>query len=102
MVATSAGELTVDSPIDVPVGHDVVISARPEVIDLHREGSAVSVPNEWKGTVLSRSFLGDSVDHLVGVGEYTLRARVNPSVSIEPQSQVFVRMSADRLTMMAA
>lgn len=102
VVATSAGELTVDSPIDVPVGHDVVISARPEVIDLHREGSAVSVPNEWKGTVLSRSFLGDSVDHLVGVGEYTLRARVNPSVSIEPQSQVFVRMSADRLTMMAA
>ncbi|MEX2291630.1 MAG: ABC transporter ATP-binding protein [Mycobacteriales bacterium] len=102
VVRTSAGELTLDSPIDVPVGSDVVVSARPEVIDLHTEGSALSVANEWKGTVLSRSFLGDSVDHLVGVGEYTLRARVNPSVSIQPQSQVFIRMSADRLTMMAA
>jgi iron(III) transport system ATP-binding protein len=102
VIETSAGEITVDSPVDVSSGTDVVVSIRPEVIDLHTEASAVSVPNEWKGTVLSRSFLGEAVDHVVGVAGHTLRARVNPSVSIEPQSQVFLRMNPERLTMMAA
>jgi iron(III) transport system ATP-binding protein len=101
VIDTSAGALTVDSPIDVPVGHDAVVSIRPEVIDLHTEESGSTVPNEWKGTVLSRSFLGEAVDHVLEVGGHTLRARVNPSVSIEPQSAVYVRMAPDRLTMMA-
>ena len=98
---TSAGRLAINSPIDVPVGNDVVVSIRPEVVDLSREASG-RLENEWSGTVLSRSFLGDAVDHIVQVGEHRLRARVNPSVSIEPESAVFVSVDAGRVTMIAA
>jgi iron(III) transport system ATP-binding protein len=102
VVGTDAGELRIDSEIDVTPGSDVIVSIRPEVVDLYREEATTSGANEWKGTVVSRSFLGEAVDHVVQVNGHTLRARVNPSVSIEPQSPVYVRMAPDRITMMAS
>jgi iron(III) transport system ATP-binding protein len=102
VVETTGGRLVVDSPIDAPVGQDVVVSIRPEVVDLSQQRSGGRLENEWEGTVVSRSFLGEAVDHVVQVGEHRLRARVNPSVSIEPGAEVFVSMGADRVTMMAA
>jgi iron(III) transport system ATP-binding protein len=102
LIETSAGDLTIESPTDVVVGADVIVSIRPECVDLHTEESGGLVPNEWKGTVLSRSFLGDTVDHVLEVRGHSLRARVNPSVSIEPQREVYVRLAPDRVTMMAA
>jgi iron(III) transport system ATP-binding protein len=101
VVEAAGGRLVVDSPIDASVGRDVVVSIRPEVVDLSRQ-QTVGLENEWQGRVVSRSFLGEAVDHVVQVGDHRLRARVNPSVSIEPGADVFVTMSADRVTMMAA
>jgi iron(III) transport system ATP-binding protein len=102
VVGTDAGELRIESPTDVAPGAGVIVSIRPEVVDLYREEAPTTGANDWKGTVVSRSFLGEAVDHVVQVDGHTLRARVNPSVSIEPGSPVHVRMAPDRLTMMAS
>jgi iron(III) transport system ATP-binding protein len=101
-VETTAGELAIESPVDVAIGRDVVVSIRPEVIDLSRADDGRRAANQRAGRVVSRSFLGEAVDHLVQVGEHTLRARVNPAISIEPQTDVYVSMGADRVSMMAA
>ena len=57
------------------------------------------VANEWTGEVLTRAFLGDSVDHVVGVGKYEIRNRSNPSVSIEPGTQVYLHMDPEKLSL---
>lgn len=58
-----------------------------------------SRPNEWTGQVVTRSFLGDSVDHIVRIGAYQLRARCSPNVSIRAETTVTVRIEPANLTL---
>ena len=51
--------------------------------------------NEWHGTVVTRAFLGDAVDHVVAVGKHEIRARVNPAMSIEPGTEVYLQLRPD-------
>ena len=46
-----------------------------------------------------RAFLGDAVDHIVRVGEGTLRVRGNPALSIEPGSEVYLSTDPDKVTL---
>jgi iron(III) transport system ATP-binding protein len=55
--------------------------------------------NEWRGSVLTRAFLGDSVDHVVSVGKYRLRVRCNPTVSIEPGREVYLRVAPEHVVL---
>jgi iron(III) transport system ATP-binding protein len=98
-VETTNGKLYLESEADVPVGHEVVVSIRPEAVDLALESSLGAVRNEWHGTVVTRAFLGDAVDHVVEVGKHELRARVNPSVSIEPGTQVYLRLDPSKISL---
>ncbi|MPY79730.1 MAG: ATP-binding cassette domain-containing protein [Actinophytocola sp.] len=97
-VETNDGRLLLDSAADMPDGTEVVVSIRPESMELseqHRPGQ----PNQWSGNVLTRAFLGDSVDHVIGVGKHELRVRCNPSISIAPGTDVYLRMPPDRLSL---
>ena len=87
------------SDLYAPVGGEVVVSIRPEAVDLATESSLGAVRNEWHGTVVTRAFLGDAVDHVVAVGKHELRARVNPSVSIEPGTQVYLRLDPSKISL---
>jgi iron(III) transport system ATP-binding protein len=49
--------------------------------------------------VLTRAFLGEAVDHVVAVGKHEIRTRGNPSVSIEPGTQVYLRLDPARLAL---
>ena len=98
-VETTNGKLWLDSEADVPVGGDVVVSIRPEAVDLALDSSMGAVRNEWHGTVVARAFLGDAVDHVVAVGKHELRARGNPSVSIEPGTQVYLRLDPSKISL---
>ncbi len=98
-VDTTNGPLYLESSADVPVGDEVVVSIRPEAVDLATESSLGAVRNEWHGTVVARAFLGDAVDHVVAVGKYELRARVNPSVSIEPGTRVYLRLDPSKISL---
>ncbi|GAA3156312.1 ABC transporter ATP-binding protein [Blastococcus jejuensis] len=97
-VETVNGALYLESAIDLPVGSEAVVSIRPEAVQLSRE-SRPDAANEWHGTVMARAFLGDAVDHVVAVGKHEMRARVNPSVSIEPGTQVYLQLDPAKISL---
>jgi iron(III) transport system ATP-binding protein len=92
-IETSEGALWSDDGTDLPPGTDVLLSIRPESLEVSTDSRAPTARNEWRGSVLTRAFLGDSTDHVVGVGKYKLRVRSNPSVSIEPGREVYLRVA---------
>ncbi|MER6979679.1 ABC transporter ATP-binding protein [Streptomyces carpinensis] len=108
VVAASSGEVSVDTAQGRMVAHGVertpvvgdpvLVSIRPECVDLSRERRG-NVPNEWSGTVLTRAFLGDVVDHIVGVGELEIRNRSNPTLSIPPGTEVHFSVAPDKVTL---
>ncbi|MCW3844816.1 ABC transporter ATP-binding protein [Micromonospora yasonensis] len=99
VVNTADGPLVLDSAVTVPPGTDVVVSIRPEAVEVSTTSRSGEVPNEWTGNVLTRAFLGEAVDHVVAVGRHEIRARGNPSVSIEPGTEVHLRMDPSKLTL---
>jgi iron(III) transport system ATP-binding protein len=98
-VDTTEGRLLVRSSAAVPVGSDAIVSVRPEAVDIAFDSAGGTVPNEWSGEVVTRAFLGDSVDHVVKVGKSEIRNRSNPTVSVEPGTKVYLRMDPDKLTL---
>jgi iron(III) transport system ATP-binding protein len=99
-VRTGDGDLWVTSALDLAVGSEVTLSVRPECISLSLEaGNAV---NEWHGRIVNRAFLGDSVDHVVGVGKTELRNRSNPAQSIAPGTDVYLTIDPDKIALVAA
>src|SRR5262249_48014800 len=98
-VDTADGQLVLDSAAALPIGTDVIVSVSPEAVEVSTTSGAGEVPNEWKGTVLTRAYLGDSLDHVVGLGKHELRTRGNPSTSIEPGTTVYLRMDPAKLVL---
>jgi iron(III) transport system ATP-binding protein len=98
-VETTNGRLILESGADLPAGSDVVVSIRPEAVTLSTESRAGQVANEWHGTVVARAFLGDAVDHVIAVDKHEIRARVNPSVSIEPGTQVYLQLDPAKISL---
>jgi iron(III) transport system ATP-binding protein len=98
-VDTTEGRLRVRTAAAVPVGSEAIVSIRPEAVDISTSSAGGTVPNEWTGEVVTRAFLGDSVDHVVKVGKAEVRNRSNPNLSIEPGTTVFLRMDPDKLTL---
>jgi iron(III) transport system ATP-binding protein len=99
VVSTTDGQLEVLSDAAVPVGSDVVVSIRPEAVSVHTERPTTPTANLWSGTVETRAFLGDSVDHVVAVGKHRIRNRSNPSVSVEPGTAVYLAMDPTKLAL---
>ncbi|GEC03227.1 iron ABC transporter ATP-binding protein [Streptomyces spinoverrucosus] len=98
-VDTAHGPLVAGEVDKAPaVGDTVMISIRPECVDLSPERRG-NVPNEWSGQVLTRAFLGDVVDHIVGVGDLEIRNRSNPNLSIPPGTEVHFSVAPDKVTL---
>jgi iron(III) transport system ATP-binding protein len=98
-VETSEGRLKVDGAADVALGAHVVVSIRPEAVELSTRSWDGTVPNEWSGTITNRAFLGDSVDHVIGVGKFSVRNRSNPSISVAPGTDVYLHMDPTKLSL---
>ncbi|HSK98025.1 MAG TPA: TOBE domain-containing protein, partial [Euzebyales bacterium] len=88
LVETAYGELRATSSVDFPAGSSVVVSIRPEHVLIDKGTTAVDTVGKWSGTVETRAFLGESVDHIVHVRGLELRARCNPSISIPAGTEV--------------
>jgi iron(III) transport system ATP-binding protein len=97
-VETTEGRLVLDSGAAVQTGNEVVVSIRPECVGLSTSRPA-AVENVWTGTVTTRAFLGDAVDHVIAVGKHEIRARCLPSVSVPPGTRVFLHMEVDKLSL---
>ncbi|MEN3269581.1 ABC transporter ATP-binding protein [Pseudonocardia sp.] len=80
------------------VGSDVLLSIRPECVGISTSPRPGAV-NEWTGEVLTRAFLGDAVDHVVGVSKLEIRTRSNPTESIEPGTRVYLSVEPTDVTL---
>jgi iron(III) transport system ATP-binding protein len=100
-VQTSVGRILTSQGADLAVGEPALITIRPENIDLEPDSRGGMVANELQGTVETRAFLGDCIDHIVRLGEETIRVRSNPSKSFAPGTDVYLTISPDSATVVA-
>jgi iron(III) transport system ATP-binding protein len=88
LVNTPYGQLTASSAASFAPGSNVVVSVRPEHVGIEPGRTNGASPNSWGGSVATRAFLGEVVDHMVAVGDREIHVRSNPSVSIPPGTEV--------------
>ena len=101
-VSTAEGVLRARSNADFADGAAVVVSARPEHIELRTGDVNGAAQNQWRGRVAARAFLGEAVDHVVAVGDREIRARCNSTLSIPPETEVALVFSEDTCTLIPA
>ncbi|MFL5919429.1 MAG: ABC transporter ATP-binding protein [Gaiellaceae bacterium] len=102
VVRTDDGDLRVRSDSAFAVGSRVVVSARPEHLAIAAGAANGAAPNRWRGRVEARAFLGESVDHVISVGSREIRARCNPSISIQPPTEVTITFPEDACSLIPA
>jgi iron(III) transport system ATP-binding protein len=101
-VSTPLGELNVQCVEIVPKGASVVVSVRPEDVELSEAAPAREEDdNLCRGIVDAKVFLGDYLDFQVKVGESMLLARVHPSLRTPAGDPIHVRMRADKCVAIA-
>jgi iron(III) transport system ATP-binding protein len=102
-VATPIGELNVQCVETLAQGAPVVVSVRPEDVELS-ESAAVGEEDDnlYRGVVDAKVFLGDYLDFQVKVGEAVLLARVHPSLRTPAGDPIHVRMRAGKCVAIAA
>jgi iron(III) transport system ATP-binding protein len=91
-VGTTLGDLWVEHAAPLAAGTRVVLAVRPEAIDLTRDPASGERANEVTGEVVTRSYVGGSVDHIVRVKEFEFLVRCHSSVSIAPDTAVTLRI----------
>jgi iron(III) transport system ATP-binding protein len=101
-VTTPRGELRARSDATLPKGSAVVLCIRPEHVGLREGTPEQSEAHAWSGTVQARAFLGESVDHVVDVGGFEVRARCNPSLSMPAGTQVTLTFSESACSLIPA
>ncbi len=92
-VETTHGPIRCLPPADAPPGTDVLVSIRPEDIEVVSGGRAAE---GWAATVEQAVFLGESVDCRLTVNGLILRARVHPSVRLRRGDRVAVSFRPER------
>jgi iron(III) transport system ATP-binding protein len=102
LVETAYGQLAAPSAASFAPGAMVVVSARPEHIEIDVGMSNGVGPNRWRGTVGNRAFLGEAVDHIVTVGDRELHIRSNPSVSIPSGTDVTLTFREEACSLIPA
>jgi iron(III) transport system ATP-binding protein len=101
-VATPLGELNVHCVENLTQGAPVVISVRPEDVELSESPpTPADDDNLCHGTVNAKVFLGDYLDFQVKVGEAVLLARVHPSLRTPTGDPIHVRMRAEKCVAIA-
>ena len=98
VVDTEAGRLRTDPDERYGRGAAIILAIRPESIDMSTDEPTGEVPNQWTGEVLTRSFLGDSVDHVVKVGERELLVRANAKKSFPAGTAVTLTLASPSLS----
>ena len=94
VVRTEMGEIEVQAAEDLRVDEPVMLSVRPEDVDLvetRPEGG-----NVWEGRVDQKVFLGEALDFQVKVGERTLLSRRHPTLHTRVGEPIFVQLRPEK------
>ncbi len=101
-VATALGEINVQCVEALPKDAAVVVSIRPEDVELHDAVPArEDDDNLCVGLVEAKVFLGNCVEFQVKVGESVLVAHVHPSLRPRTGDCIHVRMRAEKCVALA-
>jgi iron(III) transport system ATP-binding protein len=96
-VHTAIGELKVHAADSVSRDTPVVVSVRPEDLELsERDIAPAADENVIRATVHAKDFLGEYLDFQVKVGDVVLQARAHPSLRTPTGEPIFVRMRAEK------
>ena len=91
-VDTPYGPLQLAAETALTPGGAYVLGIRPESLEVLDAATAPAAGNGFSGRVVARSYLGEAVDHIIDIGGFELRARVNPTVSFPAGTEVRVRI----------
>jgi iron(III) transport system ATP-binding protein len=96
-VRTAVGELNVQCAEHLRANDAVVVSVRPEDVELSEQPhQADNSDNFCTGEVHAKAFLGDCLDFQVKIGDFMLLARVHPSLRTPVGDRIYVRMRAGK------
>jgi iron(III) transport system ATP-binding protein len=96
-VRCALGEITVFSDAPLAPSGKVLISIRPEDVELTEEAHPTDGRlNFCAGMVDQKVFLGDFVDFQVRVGEFLLLSRAHPSLRTPIGDSINIRMNPDK------
>ena len=94
VVESPIGKLAASSADVLRTGDKVVLSLRPEDVELSE--TAYEGSNAFFGVVNAKVFLGEYLDFQIKVGDRTLLAKAHPSLRTPVGEKVFVRINADK------
>ncbi len=97
VVSSALGELKAHASEGVSKSASVVVSVRPEDVELSEgEPGLADDENVCKGTVSGKEFLGDYLDFHVTVGDVVLLAKAHPSLRTPTGDPIYLRMKAEK------
>ncbi len=100
-VRTEIGDLTVLATETFAAADKVLISVRPEDVELSASKPQRS-DNVWEGVVDQKVFLGEVVDLQVKLGERTLLSRQHPSLRSRVGDPIFIQLDPEKCVALRA
>src|SRR6267378_268214 len=99
-VSSALGEMKVRAVEALQPGEKVILSVRPEDIQLSEtrpEGE-----NVWEGSVDQKVFLGEAVDFQVKIRDRALQSRAHPSLRTRVGEPIYLRIDPDKCVALRA
>jgi iron(III) transport system ATP-binding protein len=97
LVGSGLGPLRVQASQGVAKDTAVIISVRPEDVELsEQQPQAAEGENVCKALVTAKDFLGEYLDFQLKVGDVVLLARAHPSLRTPVGEAIFLRMKAEK------
>ena len=93
-VRTGIGEIEIAPGEELRAGERVVLSVRPEDVELSE--ARAEGANVWEARVDQKVFLGEYNDFQVKIGERLLLSRCHPSLRTRVGEAIFVRLHAEK------
>ncbi|HET6264800.1 MAG TPA: ABC transporter ATP-binding protein [Usitatibacter sp.] len=94
-VRTEIGDLTVLATEALRADEKVLISVRPEDVELS-ESRPGAASNVWEGRVDQKVFLGEVLDYQVKLGDRTLLSRQHPSLRTPVGNAIFIQLDPEK------
>jgi len=102
LVQTPLGTLGVQAEGQYAPGSKTVVSIRPERVRISAASDGAPWgPNQVRGVVRARAFLGEALDHVVEAGGQELKVRGGTGVSLPMQTEVCLELPADACSLVA-
>ena len=100
-VRTEIGEVSVHAPEALRAHEKVLVSVRPEDVELTEAKPANGV-NVWEATVDQKVFLGEVVDFQVKLGARALLSRQHPSLRTPIGHAIYVQLNPEKCVALRA